>query len=172
VNHGQCGAEIIEQASVLSELPPFERACLLQGVRWHNAKDLPHDLDEAVRPWGQLIRDADKLDIFHIVAREIREDGFQSLAEMFPHVKLDGPVNPSIVEDFRMQRSSSFEQIKSLDDFLIMQLAWVYDMHFAPTFRRIVQRGILADITGHLPRDHEAVSALITQAEAFVLSHQ
>ncbi|MCF7974548.1 MAG: HD domain-containing protein [Phycisphaerae bacterium] len=172
INHGERGAEILEQTSLLSEIPMRERLCLLQGVRWHNARDLPDDLDDGVRPWVKLIRDADKLDIFHVVSREIREDGFQSMSEMFPHVQLDGPVNPAVIQDIQMQRSSSFEQIKSLNDFYIMQLSWIYDISYAPTLRRIVQRQILSDLTDRLPRDHEAVEALVKEVEAFVGSRQ
>jgi len=167
-DHGERAWKILQQESVLSEVSESERARILMGVRWHNAKDIPQDLNDEFLPSVQLIRDADKLDIFHVVKKRIQNDGFQAIAKMFPHVKLDGPVNPEVVEDFQMCRSSDFAKIKSLNDFLIMALGWIYDINYAPTFQKIVDRNFLSTLTDPLPRDHHAISALIKQAEEFV----
>jgi hypothetical protein len=172
INHGQRGWEILQQDSVLLGLSELERTCILQGVHWHNAKDLPQDLDAQVLPTVQLIRDADKLDIFHVFSVEIKENGFQSFAKMYPHVKLNGPVSDSVVQDFQMCRSSSYHDIQSLCDFMVIQLAWVYDINFAPTFKRIIQRQIIEDLAELLPRHDNTLNALIKQAEGFVRSRQ
>ncbi len=172
INHGQRGSEILQQDSVLLGMSELERNHILQGVLWHNAKDLPEDFDCDVLRTVQLIRDADKLDIFYVFSKEIKENGFQSFATMYPHVKLDAPVSDSIVQDFQMRRSSSYHNIKSLCDFMVIQLAWVYDINFAPTFRRIVQRHIIEDLADQLPRHDDTLNALIKQAEEFVRSRQ
>jgi hypothetical protein len=167
-DHGERAWAILQQDSILSGVCESEQACILMGVRWHNAKDIPQDLDDKVLPSVQLIRDADKLDIFRVVITRIQDDGFQAIAKMFPHVSLDGPVNPDVITDFQMRRSSDFAKIKSLNDFLIMALGWIYDINYAPTFQRIIERNILSTFTDQLPRDDDAIRALIKQAEAFV----
>jgi hypothetical protein len=171
-DHGEQGQAILQQESVLSGIAESEQTRIFAGVRWHNAKDIPQDLDAHVLPSVQLIRDADKLDIFHVVKKRIQDDGFQAIAKMFPHVKMDGPINPEVVSDFQRCRSSDFAKIKSLNDFLIMALGWIYDINYAPTFQKIVDRNILSTLTDPLPRDHDKICALITQAEAFVASQQ
>ncbi|MCP4451011.1 MAG: HD domain-containing protein [Planctomycetes bacterium] len=171
-DHGERARSILQQESVLSDVSEFERLRILMGVRWHNAKHIPQDLDANVLPSVQLIRDADKLDIFHVVKKRIQDDGFQAIAKMFPHVKMDGPINPEVVADFQMCRSSDFATIKSLNDFLIMALGWIYDINYAPTFQKIADRNLLSTLTDPLPRDDAKICALITQAEDFVASHR
>ncbi len=171
-DHGERGQAVLQQESVLSGLSESEQGRILAGVRWHNAKHIPQDLDASVLSSVQLIRDADKLDIFHVVRKRIQDDGFQAIAKMFPHVKMDGPINPEVVADFQMCRSSDFATIKSLNDFLIMALGWIYDINYAPTFQRIMERDILSTLTDPLPRDDAKIDALITQAEQFVESQQ
>ncbi len=172
MNHGQRGWEVLQEESLLQGMSELERTCILQGVHWHNAKDLPQNFDGQVLRTVQLIRDADKLDIFYVFAKEIKENGFQSFEKMYPHVKLDAPVSDWVVQDFQMRRSSSYDEIKSLSDFMVIQLAWVYDINFAPTFKRIVERRIIETLAEQLPRHDTTLNALIEQAEEFVCSRQ
>lgn len=169
-NHGSRAWAITKKQGWVNGLPEVERDGILQGILWHNAKDIPSDITDDIRPWVQLIRDADKLDIFNVVAKEIKADGFKSLSQMYPHVKLDGPVNPVIIENFRHGRTSSYQQIQTLNDFLLIQLAWVYDIHFAPTFKRILDRDILAYLIERLPQADPTIHELVEQAEQYVLS--
>lgn len=171
-DHGERAWAILQQESVLADVCESEKARILMGVRWHNAKGIPQDLDEEIRSSVKLIRDADKLDIFYVTIQRIQNDGFQAMAKMFPHVKLDGPVNPELIEDFQRCRSSDYSEIKSLNDFLIVAVGWIYDINYAPTFQRIIERNILATLTDRLPRDDDAIRALIEQAEAFVEGQQ
>lgn len=67
VNHGERGEEVVRQSEILSALEPAEQSALLDGIRYHNAKTEPDHLDEEGLRFLKLIRDADKLDIFHIV---------------------------------------------------------------------------------------------------------
>ncbi len=170
-DHGERGQAVLQKESVLSGLSEPAQDRILAGVRWHNAKHIPRDLDTSVLSSVQLIRDADKLDIFHVVRKRIQDDGFQAIAKMFPHVKMDGPINPEVISDFQMCRSSDYAKIESLNDFLIMALGWIYDINYAPTFRKIVDRNFLSTLTDSLPKDDARICALITQAETFVANH-
>jgi len=169
-NHGSRAWAIVKKEAILSGLSELERACILEGVFWHNAKNIPRQMDPDIRAWVQLIRDADKLDIFNVVAREIKADGFKSMAKMFPHVKLKGPISPFVIEDFREGRSSSYEKIQTLNDFLVIQLGWIFDIHYSPTFQRIIQRDILAYLIERIPQSDPALHELVQQAEQYVLS--
>ena len=169
-DHGERAWQVLQQDSVLADVSDARRACVLLGVRWHNARHIPQDLDPEMYRYIHLIRDADKLDIYRVTLDRLKNDGFQSIAKMFPHVKLDGPVNPLIIEDFQMCRSSDFANIKSLNDFLIMVLAWIYDINYGPTFRKIVQRDILSELISRLPKDDDTIRGLIRQAKDYVQS--
>lgn len=169
-DHGERAWQILQQDSVLSGTSDSDRMRVLMGVRWHNAKQIPPDLETEAYAGIRLIRDADKLDIYRVLLKRLKVDGFRAIAEMFPHVKLDGPVNPELIDDFRMCRSSSFKNVKSLNDFLIMALAWIYDINYAVTFRFIMERDILSELIAHLPADDGQIPALIDQAEGYVRS--
>jgi putative nucleotidyltransferase with HDIG domain len=100
VNHGKRGWEIVRETKILFPLKIEEQTALLEGIRYHNAKTEPDSLTEESLRFLKLIRDADKLDIFHIILDSVQRDGFQDLPGMLPQVILEGPANQKIISDF------------------------------------------------------------------------
>ncbi len=152
-DHGDRGAEIAARSGLLDGLDDEPRACLLAGIRHHNVKTIPADLPPPQVRFLRLVRDADKLDIFHVVAEGLKRDGFRELAEMWPHIDLDGPVNPRLLEDIRARREGDVKHVKSLADFLLLEAAWLYDLRFAPARERARRDRVLETLAGHLPDD-------------------
>ena len=73
VDHAEFGADLLFRENLidtfLTEQMPEEWMSLLEtAIRQHNKLTLPEDLDERTRRFCDLIRDADKADIFRVVA--------------------------------------------------------------------------------------------------------
>ncbi|MFC1761978.1 hypothetical protein ACFL6U_07830 [Planctomycetota bacterium] len=168
LNHGEHGWELLLELRVLSALIRDEQTCILEAVRHHNAEALPDCLQDKSLRMARLIRDADKLDIFHIVHEALVCDGFQDLPRMLPQVELEGAINPTLVDQLRRDRVCSFSEVKSLKDFLLLQLSWVYDINYVPTFQQVVQRNILSRIAERLPRTDREIDHLLSDAEHYV----
>ncbi|MCK4563284.1 MAG: HD domain-containing protein [Verrucomicrobia bacterium] len=153
VNHGERGWEIVRETGILSPLKPEEQNALLEGIRYHNAKAEPDHLNEESLRFLKLIRDADKLDLFHFVLTSIQKDGFRDLPDMLPQVVLNGPVNPKVIHEIQTRRTCSITEVRSLSDFLLMQLSWIYDLNYSASFRQIIDRNIIDDLERELPGD-------------------
>jgi len=168
INHGERGRQILKQLEILSALSPDEQHCMFDAVQYHNTKTLPAHLENPSLPWVKLIRDADKLDIFHIVHESLVRDGFQDLPKMLPQVKLDGPINPIIINQINHDHTCSINEVKSLTDFLLLQLSWVYDINYVPTFQQIAHRHIVTNLSEHLPLNDSAINNLLQEAKHYV----
>jgi hypothetical protein len=59
--------------------------------------------------------------------------------------------SPSIIEAIVNRRMARFSHMKTLNDFKLLQLSWVFDLNFPETFVLARQRGDLAVIAGTLP---------------------
>lgn len=153
VNHGQYGQTVIEEAQTLDSLVSAERNRILDGIRHHNAKSIPVDLTPSSLPFLKLIRDADKLDIFLVVLEAVEMDGFRDLPVMLPHVTLDRSCSTGIVQDIQNHRCCSLGNVGTLGDFLVMQLSWVFDLNYKPSFRRLLHHQIISRILQQLPVD-------------------
>ena len=155
VNHGERGWEIVREAGILSLLKPEEQNALLDGIRYHNAKTEPGHLPNESLRFLKLIRDADKLDIFHFVLASVQKDGFQELPKMLPQVVLDGSATPRIIHEIQTSHSCSITEVRSLADFLLMQLSWIYDLNYPASFRQIIDRNIINKLQKALPREKQ-----------------
>ncbi len=152
VDHGERGWSVVKHAPVLVGLPSAEQKQILDGIRHHNARTVPDDLHRGSLPLLQLIRDADKLDVFRVVLEAVNRDGFCDLPDMLPHITLERTCSPQIIEDVRNHRCCSLSDLRSLGDFLLMLLSWAYDINTLPALKRIRDRRIVSQILGQLPR--------------------
>ena len=48
-------------------------------------------------------------------------------------------------------RAVGFDRLRTLNDLKLMQLGWVYDIHFSSTFRTLKDRGYLEQLAATLP---------------------
>jgi len=167
INHGERGWKIAREDGILFPLKTKEQNILLDGIRYHNAKTEPDHLGEENLRFLKLIRDADKLDIFHFVLTSVQRDGFQELPKMLPQVVLKGPVSPRIIHEIQTRRSCSITEVRSLADFLLMQLSWIYDLNYSASFRQIIERDIIDNLEQALPKEQQ-IGTIVHAARSYI----
>lgn len=170
INHSCLGANILTEKGILDGLDGDEKEIILSAVRLHGTKRLTLDLDERLGLFARLIRDADKLDIFRVVIEAMtvyRDDPENFMLEV---EFSDEPVcSPEVVRAVIEGDLIDYKKIKTFDDMRLMQLGWVYDVNFKPTFARIKERGYLEQISEFLvktPETEKAVNAVLKYVES------
>lgn len=151
VNHAEFGVKILQQRDVLAGLNPHTRSLILKVIAVHNRAHLKDIEDPVCLFYTRLLRDADKLDIYRVVT----EYYTGTEAEKNKAVELDLPDKPEISDevfcDVMAQRVVEHTQLKTLNDFKLLQLAWIFDINFPPALRRVCERGYLQAIISTLP---------------------
>jgi hypothetical protein len=155
VNHGLLGAQTLAGHKVLKNLSDHEQELILQSVKFHNAFSIPKKEKEEIIFFIRLIRDADKLDIWRVFL-EFYEGPEEQKASA---VALGLPDLPEYTQDvlshIYRKEIVSFAKIRTLNDFKLLQLSWIFDLHFKPTFQLLYERDYINRITAHLPRTEE-----------------
>jgi hypothetical protein len=163
VNHGRLGAEVLETEKPLSGLPLSEQELIIDAVRFHNAFSIPGELDPEKVFFLKMIRDADKLDIWRFFSEYYEKDE----VERESAAGLDLPDTPEYSEEVLAclfgKKSAAYSDLKTLNDFKLMQLTWVYDLNFPASFSLASNQGCIDKVISSLPERKEisqAVSAL------------
>lgn len=151
INHAQRGYEVLVEEKPLAAWPAEMRTRIETAVRHHNARHIPDGLDAATLSLLHGVRDADKLDIMHVVDDAIRTDSLSLFPEMTLHVDLAGPLHDSILDALESRATIGYAQIRSLSDFLGILLSWLYDLRYPASSRLAVERTLLARVGEHLP---------------------
>ncbi|MCK5172357.1 MAG: hypothetical protein KAR47_03145, partial [Planctomycetes bacterium] len=150
------GLSILKKHDVLAPLDQPTRKIIETAIRIHGEKELEDNLDERTRLFTRLIRDADKLDIYHVVLdnfKRFEAGGDECLVEReFPN---EPTCSAPVVSAVLNGEMIAYSEIKTANDFKLLLIGWVYDINFCQTLARIRERLYLAQLLARLPRTTE-----------------
>lgn len=152
VNHCLLGVDVLTRTGVLDDFDRQTKQIIEKAIEYHGAKELPRNLDGRCLLLSQMLRDADKLDIFRIVVQEYARyranpDEFELEVE-FPD---RNEYCAEIVQDILKGQRIDYGRLRTLNDMKLLQVGWVYDVNFVPTLERIKERKFLESLVGFLP---------------------
>ena len=155
-NHGHQAADMLEKEHWLDSVPADIREAVIAAVRIHNARELPDDLPAFALFPAKLVRDADKLSIYHVVLNYFQH---REAYQKDPAVSLELPETPEIdralIARIRQGKSGDYRQLTSVNSFLINLFSWVYDLNFTASCRMAAEQNIYPQIRKLLPPDDE-----------------
>ena len=133
-----------------------ERQWVETAVEHHGRKSLPAHLNGQALLFAKLIRDADKLDIYRVVIRLMRQ--YRDDPAASPG-KLDLPDEPrysaDVFEAVMNGKLIDHTMMRTLNDKMLCKLSWVYDMNFAASLARLREQDSLEQILSFLPATPE-----------------
>lgn len=162
VNHAALGVEVIRRHDLLAGLPDQEAETVIQAVRFHNVFMVPPSIQGEERRYLDLIRDADKLDIWRVFMEyfDLPEEERASAAGL--GFADDPSCTPAVLACLERQEMVNLALLKTLNDFKLLQLSWVFDLNCPESFRLAGQQGHLARLAASLPAGAEVERALQT----------
>lgn len=166
-NHARLSLQVLGREPVWRTLPLYERRLAAGAVAYHNAAFLPDSASPRALRLMRLIRDADKIDIWKVVTEYYQR---QEPARN-PTIELGLPDTPActdtVVKTFSCGRFVRIQDMRTLNDFKLMQISWVFDLNFRESFRVVEERATIDRIAAVLPRYPEVEEA-IEKARAHV----
>jgi len=152
VNHCLLGVEVLHQTKVLEGLERKERELIEKAVEYHGSRELPDNLDGECLLFSKLVRDADKLDVLYVVMQYYKQ--YRDNPEEFK-LELELPDEPGysdeVIENILCGRRVDYNRLQTMNDMKLCQLAWVYDVNFTATLKRLRQHRLLEKMFDFLP---------------------
>lgn len=162
-NHAKLSLWELKRHRVLHTLEFAERRIICLAILFHNRLRLPENLDAKTLLHCQLIRDADKIDILRVMCEHFQME--ESLRN--PVVTLGLGTDALVREEvYRMLldgRIMNYANLKTINEFKVLQMSWVFDMNFRPTFEILKERDNIGILAATLPD-----TPLLREALAFV----
>lgn len=160
VNHAALGVKVLAEENVLDKIDEEDRKVIIRAIGLHNVFSIPEDLEERTSLYAKLIRDADKLDIWRVFIEYYalpEEERAAAVSLGFPDI----PGYSQEVLDCALQgKMANLSKLKTLSDFKLLQLSWVYDLNFPTSFRLVAERDYINLIADTLPKSDDISSAL------------
>ena len=151
-NHGALASTLLVRKPFLEGESATVRRLVRVAVCLHNRLRLPQGLSEEELLTTEVVRDADKLDIFRIMACYL--DGGSKADEVVLRVR-DEPEHWSaaIAETVCAGRTPAYRDLVYVNDFRILLVSWLRELRFACSRKTLAASGHMERILSGLPKD-------------------
>jgi hypothetical protein len=72
----------------------------------------------------------------------------------------DPPISPQVLSAFREERFVLFQDLRTVNDFKLLLLSWVFDLNFSFSFQLVKDRRYIEKIEAILPDSQETKKVL------------
>ena len=165
-DHGKISLDLIEEQELLKEIDAIDEH-LGRAIRFavfeHNKLNIPPIEDGLSLSLAKIVRDADRIDIFRIMAEHLEKQDDAGEEAVFLHLSdtktISGPVYQSILKGEMVHRNN----LTSRSDFLCQILSWVQIMNYPYSCKKINDSGNFTAVLARLPENKEGreVQALL-----------
>jgi len=167
-DHAALGVKVIQANHLLRGLEPDAARLIIRAVRHHNRADLPAGEEKRALFFLKLLRDADKVDIWRVVTNYYQNAGHKRNKA----IELDLPDSPQISNAvYKTLMSGKLVQmadLKTLNDFKMLQIGWIYDINFPRTFQIVRENKYLEMLRDALPKTSTRVAEVYERVYAYL----
>ena len=150
-DHSVLALKIINENSLLDKFDYYTKEIIKKSILNHNKISIDEENDKRIIFFSKMIRDADKLDIFRIFAEYYNNKNERNNAIVLDLE--DSDYSKNIYNKVKDQQVARYEDLKSSNDFKLLQLSWIYDINFLYSFKVIKEKSCLVSIFNVLPKD-------------------
>ena len=153
-DHADLAIKVIEELNFFKKISAVDYEIVKFAIQQHNKKNIAPCEDDRKILFAKLIRDADKLDIYRVLEPFLAQDNADKMPKFIKGTQI-AAVSPDFVENFVTGKQADYRKIRTNGDRKIVRLMWIYDINFAWTMKKIVERGYIEKIVNNLPQDEK-----------------
>jgi putative nucleotidyltransferase with HDIG domain len=156
-DHAALGIVVLKGEDFFRELSEAEQQIVIQTIEMHNklaitAKDKPVIL------FSQILRDADKLDLWELAVSYLKRDGSFSLPSISFNLPKTPGVSEVVVKGILLGKPIAKKDLQSVNDFKLFLMAMVYDLNFKVSFHLLNQKQLINKIYDTLPKRDDVIN--------------
>ena len=158
-DHADLGITVIDELDFFKELSDVDNEVVHFAIKNHNKKLIEPTDDDRKLLFAKIIRDADKLDIYRVLEPFLAQENADKMPK-FIKGKERAEISPDFIENFVAGNQADYRKIRTNGDRKIVRLMWIYDINFAWTMKKIVERGYIEKIVDALPMDSDVAKGV------------
>jgi putative nucleotidyltransferase with HDIG domain len=146
-NHSELGVDVLKENKVLNDLSSDTKEIILKSIINHSRAEIIPDQNEKVIFFSKLIRDADKLDIWRLITEYYmvkEQNGENKTLEL--ELPDNNEISDKVFNAILNKQVVLKEHMKTLNDFKLLQIAWLFDLNFSYSIKRLYDKKYLDKI--------------------------
>jgi hypothetical protein len=168
-NHARLAIDVIRGQKILADINQEEQLLIEEAIRFHNLLEVPAQFQSPSRLYINLIRDADKIDIWRVFTELLAQPPEErASAATLGLPDIPDEVTAKCVESLAGGTIVQLHSTRTLNDFKLLLISWVYDLNCATAGRILLERGFIPILAESLPK-RDDVSEAIAQAQSALM---
>jgi len=167
-DHAALGVKVINNHRVLEDLDPATADIIVRVVQYHNRASLPAGEGKRCLFFLKLLRDADKVDIWRVVTEYYQRAGSGRNQTLELDLPDSDEVSDPVFKALMNEKLVQVADLKTLNDFKLLQIGWIYDVNFPRTFQIVRENRYLEMILDALPQDSVRIAEVYARARAYL----
>lgn len=169
-NHAELAIEVLNEKEILKDLTAHEKEIILKSILNHSRAAIIPDKNEKVIFFSKLIRDADKLDIWRLITEYymVKEERENKTLEL--ELPDNNGISDEVLEAIIHKKVVLKESMKTLNDFKLLQIGWLFDLNFSYSIKRLFNKKYLDEIFKTLP-DNQKVNQIKDIVNTYFKKH-
>lgn len=155
VDHAKLGHEIILENEWLLPISDDIKSDILLAVQLHNKIEVPKNISSQAKLITKIIRDADKIDILDMAVREYALQNDSRNPSFTLDLEDSFQISKQIAKSLLSEKLPDRKHMKTITDFKLVQMAFVFDINFKPSFQIIDKKGLLKKLFEALPKSDQ-----------------
>lgn len=167
-DHADLGVKVIQESRILVAFDPNIAEMIIRLVGFHNKATLPEGEDKRFIFFLKLLRDADKADIWRVVTEYYQNAGHKRNQAIELELSDNQKVSEPVYEALMNRRVVDMSGLKTINDFKMLQMGWIYDLHFPRTFEIVRENRYLEKIRDSISGDSERIEEIYTRTRSYL----
>ena len=145
-NHAELSVNIMNSTGFLDNIESRSAEIIVSAVRYHNAMELPDDMDADVKLVTEIIRDADKLDIYRVVLSRYNSPDPDTRHSIVLGLDESDDISEWVVNAVLNRQKIPMKKLRTVNEFKMLQIGWVYDLNFPYSIRKLREKNYIPAI--------------------------
>ena len=151
-DHADLAIKVIDELDFFKKLSTEDFEIVKFSIQQHNKKEIAPSDDERKILFAKIIRDADKLDIYRVLEPFFAQENADKMPNFIKGAQI-ADISDDFVEHFAKGEQADYREIRTNGDRKIVRLMWIYNVNYAWTMKKIVERGFIEKIIENLPKN-------------------
>jgi putative nucleotidyltransferase with HDIG domain len=156
-DHAAHSVEVVQNEGIFLNLPTELSEAVCSAIFQHNKAVISEGLPKNTLTLANLLRDADKLDIYSVLSDYYENPGKEPNHSLTWELPEGFKISEGVAAALLSKETVPKAELKNKLDLKVFQLSWVYDLNFKPSFRILSEKRYIDRIYATIPKSGKVI---------------
>ena len=156
-DHTLLGIKLLEETDFFKELSEADQHIVKQSIESHNKLTVTAK-DKRTMLFCQILRDANKLDIWDMTVSFLKKDGTFSNSTFCYNLPMLSGVSDVVIKTLSSGKVLQKKDLQSINDYKLFQMSQIFDLNFKVSFEILNKKQLIKKIYDTLPKRDDVIN--------------